>query len=141
MMEQGVAPAGGRGRILPHPGGSGVPLGRHHDRSARSSLDWDRPMAGNARRMPRPRKRGLELSCGRQGRSESRDGAPEGAAPWQNRGVHITNDAPIGAPSPSSLRGAEGLSAEAQRATAENTAPPRRQKTGALPHARFVSLP
>jgi hypothetical protein len=25
------------------PGGSGDPLGRHDDRSARSSLDWDRP--------------------------------------------------------------------------------------------------
>jgi len=45
-----------------HSGGSGAPPGRHYDRSARSSLDWDRPKAANGRLRPRPRKRGLELS-------------------------------------------------------------------------------
>jgi hypothetical protein len=30
------------------PRGSGNTPGRHHDRSARSSLDWDRPSSGNA---------------------------------------------------------------------------------------------
>jgi hypothetical protein len=28
--------------VTTHPGGSGTPLGRHYDRSARSLLDWDR---------------------------------------------------------------------------------------------------
>ena len=39
-------PAGG-GSSLPFSGGSGKTPGRHHDRSARSSLDWDRPVSGN----------------------------------------------------------------------------------------------
>ncbi len=43
------------GFVTPLPGGSGTPPGRHDDRPARSSLDWDR-------RKPRPRKRGPELS-------------------------------------------------------------------------------
>jgi hypothetical protein len=42
-----AVPAGG-GSSLPSPGGSGKTPGRHHDRSARSSLDWDRPASGNA---------------------------------------------------------------------------------------------
>ena len=36
-----AVPAGG-GQSLPFSGGSGKTPGRHHDRSARSSLDWDR---------------------------------------------------------------------------------------------------
>ena len=38
-----AVPADG-GSSLPPPGGSGKTPGRHHDRSARSSLDWDRRM-------------------------------------------------------------------------------------------------
>jgi hypothetical protein len=44
-----AVPAGG-GSSLPSPGGSGNTPGRHYDRSARSSLDWDRLEAGNTRR-------------------------------------------------------------------------------------------
>jgi hypothetical protein len=58
-----AVPAGG-GSSPPSPGGSGKTPGRHHDRSARSSLDWDRPASGNAWSKPRPRKRVLELSGG-----------------------------------------------------------------------------
>ena len=36
-----AVPASG-GSSLPFSGGSGLTPGRHHDRSARSSLDWDR---------------------------------------------------------------------------------------------------
>jgi hypothetical protein len=36
-----AVPAGG-GSSLPFSGGFGFTPGRHHDRSARSSLDWDR---------------------------------------------------------------------------------------------------
>jgi hypothetical protein len=46
------------------PGGFGKTPGRHHDRSARSSLDWDRSASGNAESTPRPRKRVLKLSGG-----------------------------------------------------------------------------
>jgi hypothetical protein len=62
--------AGGRGECseggssLPSPGGSGKTPGRHHDRSARSSLDWDRGRAGNTRRSRVPGSAYLELSCG-----------------------------------------------------------------------------
>ena len=42
-----AVPAGG-GSSLPFSGGSGKTPGRHHDRSARSSLDWDRPASDNA---------------------------------------------------------------------------------------------
>ena len=42
-----AVPAEG-GSSLPSPGGSGKTPGRHHDRSARSSLDWDRRDAANA---------------------------------------------------------------------------------------------
>jgi hypothetical protein len=34
---------------IPHSGGSGHRTGRHDDRSARCSLDWDRPDASSAR--------------------------------------------------------------------------------------------
>ena len=37
------------GLVTPFSGGSGNTPGRHHDRSARSSLDWDRLDSGNAR--------------------------------------------------------------------------------------------
>ncbi len=43
---------------------NGKTPGRHYDRSATLSLDWDRSPSGNARRRPRPRKRVLELSGG-----------------------------------------------------------------------------
>ena len=43
---------------------NGKTPGRHDDRSATLSLDWDRSPSGNAWRMPRPRKRVLELSGG-----------------------------------------------------------------------------
>src|SRR5208282_2485334 len=43
---------------------NGKTPGRHDDRSATLSLDWDRSPSSNAWRMPRPRKRVLELSCG-----------------------------------------------------------------------------
>jgi hypothetical protein len=52
------------GVVTPLPGGSGTPLDRHYDRSARSSLNWDRPIAGNTRVSRVLRKRGLGLSCG-----------------------------------------------------------------------------
>jgi hypothetical protein len=35
--------------VTPFSGGSGNTPGRHYDRSARSSLDWDRLKTGNAR--------------------------------------------------------------------------------------------
>ncbi len=43
-----AVPAGGGSSLLLS-GGSGFTPGRHDDRSARSSLDWDRKAAGNAR--------------------------------------------------------------------------------------------
>jgi hypothetical protein len=46
-VEPDAAPAGVASQAT-LPGGSGDPLGRHYDRSARSSLDWDRLKAGNA---------------------------------------------------------------------------------------------
>ena len=42
--------------VTTHSGGSGTPPVRHYDRSARSSLKWDRD-----KQSPRPRKRGPEL--------------------------------------------------------------------------------
>ena len=52
----GAVPAGGIAN--PHPGGSGAPLGRQKDRSARSSLDWTGPRRAKHPPQPRPRKRG-----------------------------------------------------------------------------------
>jgi len=43
---------------------NGKTPGRHYDRSATLSLDWDRSPSANAWRRPRPRKRVLELSGG-----------------------------------------------------------------------------
>jgi hypothetical protein len=68
---QPVTPAGGA-RAVPAgggsspqlPGGSGQTPGRHDDRSARSSLDWDRRGRVTPALWPSPRKRVLELSCG-----------------------------------------------------------------------------
>jgi hypothetical protein len=62
--------------VTSHSGGFGAPPGRHYDRSARSSLDWDwaqMPSSQEARPGAEPR----ELS----GRGESRSGAPGGAPP------------------------------------------------------------
>src|SRR5262249_15253678 len=39
--------------VTSHPGGPGTPAGRHYDRSARSSLEWDRG-AGLASQEARP---------------------------------------------------------------------------------------
>jgi hypothetical protein len=44
------------GRHIPLPGGSGNTPGRHHDRSATLSLDWDRRRRLTAVFQPRPRK-------------------------------------------------------------------------------------
>jgi hypothetical protein len=46
----------------PLPGGSGPPLGRHHDRSPRSSVDSRQIEAGNARQIGSQETRELELS-------------------------------------------------------------------------------
>jgi hypothetical protein len=46
----------------PLPGGSGPPLGRHHDRSPRSSVDSRQIKAGNARQIGSQETRELELS-------------------------------------------------------------------------------
>jgi hypothetical protein len=55
-MEQARRP---RARLVTSPpGGPGTPAGRHYDRSARSSLDWDR---GSLAAAPRPRKPGPGL--------------------------------------------------------------------------------
>src|SRR4051812_7535368 len=79
------------------PGGPGTPPGRHQDRSARSSLDWDRPQRLTAAK-PRRRKRG-------PGDGNRRDGAPAGASPLRKRTrrrkAAIQNEALTGAPSPS----------------------------------------
>ncbi len=55
---------------FPRAAANGKTPGRHDDRSATFSLDWDRPPSGNAWRMPRPRKRVLELSGGVGSRSQ-----------------------------------------------------------------------
>ena len=66
------------GFVPPLPGGSGVPLGRHYDRSARSSLDWDRPKRVTpAKATSQEARPGAELVAKAAG--ESRDGAPRGA--------------------------------------------------------------
>ena len=48
----------------PFPGGSRPPLGRHHDRPPRSSVDWRQAKTGNARRAGSQETRELELSQG-----------------------------------------------------------------------------
>ena len=54
---------GACGRIChPLPGGSGPPLGRHDDRSPRSSVDSRQIEAGNARQIGSQETRELELS-------------------------------------------------------------------------------
>jgi hypothetical protein len=59
-MEQSAAPAGGARN--PAPGRPGDPLGGHYDPSARSSLDWDWPIASSQE----TRTRGLCLRPSRR---------------------------------------------------------------------------
>jgi hypothetical protein len=94
------------GFVPPHPGGSGAPPGRHYDRSARSSLDWDRP-----RRLTPAKAASQEARPGAELRpfgaaSRAASGAPKGATPSQE-GVHLRKVAPIGALSPSHFAGVD----------------------------------
>src|SRR6185312_10989226 len=75
---EGAVPAGG-GRD-PAPGRLRDPTGRHYDRSARCSLDWDRPKPGNARRGRVAGSADLELRRELALLPSAASGAPEGAA-------------------------------------------------------------
>jgi len=97
----------------PLPGGSGPPLGRHDDRSPRSSVDSRQATAGNTRRAGSQETRELELSQRRMRspwrvprRSAERRAARDRAAAAQRSNGNIrscdadTDGAPIGAPPP-----------------------------------------
>jgi hypothetical protein len=73
----GCGACGRKGTLLPNSSGSGTPLGRHYDRSARSSLDWDRRRLTAAKATSQETRPGAELRP--LGCNESRDGAPRGA--------------------------------------------------------------
>src|ERR1700732_3823099 len=93
MVEQGCG-ACGRGMNAPPelPGGDGAPPGG--TRTSRQELADRGPLkhAVAEKRGPSPTRR--------------RDGAPKGAACWQQHAL-LHTDAPIGAPSPRILRGTE----------------------------------
>ena len=115
---------GARARICsPLPGGSGAPLGRHKDRSARSSLDWTSPRRAKHPPQPRPRKRGsgaepMLVATGLASAAAKRRkaGAPRLARCRDSRRVAHTAytcrrcadngwHAPFGAPPPVNCRG------------------------------------
>ena len=137
-----MAPAGGFRK--PALGRPREPIGRHYDRSARSSLDWDRSNGfGPAKSAACPKGGAPRPRRNRSGNQETRTRGQK-SPPWsaerrprspKGNAARRKTGAPLGAPFPSLFRGGKGLSAEARKGEGGTTAYPAPQRIRAMTHA------
>jgi hypothetical protein len=132
-MDQGAALR--TGLVNLHSGGSGTPPGRHYDRSARSSLDWDRATTSQE---ARPGV-GAELCSVSKPPVERRE-----ASAFRKTRTRLARrelfGAPFGAPLPSLLEGEESHAPPGQNRRRAGHAADYQKRTRVLPTTRPAEL-